>query len=108
METTLAPEDEQIVQRRLESGVFFDASEVIHRALQSLDAEDIWLQTNKGAIHEKIGRGLAQPDRGEGVLKSPELISKRRSRLTRGSEQPHTAEFPPEKKLDSFVNFLAA
>ena len=67
MEITLKPEDEQIIQRHLESGVFSDVNEVIHRALESLDAEEVWLQANKGAVHERIARGLAQLDRGEGV-----------------------------------------
>ncbi len=70
MEITLKPEDEQIIQRRLESGVFSDVNEVIHKALQSLDAEEAWLLANNGAIHEKIGRGVSQLDRGEGL--SPE------------------------------------
>ena len=70
MTINLRPEDEQIIQKRLQSGNFGSAEEVIHRALESLDAEDEWLQENRVAIEEKIERGLAQLERGEGL--SPE------------------------------------
>jgi antitoxin ParD1/3/4 len=63
----LKPEDELLVQRRLESGAYASIEEVIHRALESLHADEIWLQENKATIHEQIGVGLAQLDRGEGL-----------------------------------------
>ena len=67
MEITLRPEDEAIIRRRLQSGAFASIDDVIHRALQSLDIEEAWFQANKEAIHNKIGRGLAEIDRGEGL-----------------------------------------
>lgn len=67
MTITLQPEDEQIIQKRLQSGAFSSVEEVIHRALESLDALEGWLQANKDAVAEKISRGIAQLDRGEGM-----------------------------------------
>jgi antitoxin ParD1/3/4 len=69
MTINLKPEDEQLVQKRLKSGVFASAEDVIHRALESLDAEEDWLQENRAAINDKIERGLAQLERGEGLTR---------------------------------------
>jgi len=63
----LKPEDEVLVQRRLQSGAFASAEELIHYALESLDAEEAWLQENKADIHDKIEQGIAELDRGEGL-----------------------------------------
>jgi len=63
----LKPEDELLVQRRLQSGAYASIEDVIHRALESLDEDEIWLTENKTAIHEQIGVGLAQLDGGEGL-----------------------------------------
>ena len=67
MEITLRPEDEEIIRRRLQSGAFASIDDVIHRALQSLATEEVLFQAHKEAIHHKIGRGLAELDRGEGL-----------------------------------------
>ena len=63
----LKPEDEQLIQKRLQSGAFTSVEEVIHQALESLDADEVWLRKEKGSINQKIGRGIAQLDRGEGL-----------------------------------------
>jgi Arc/MetJ-type ribon-helix-helix transcriptional regulator len=63
----LKPEDELLVQKQLRSGAFASAEEIIHYALESLDQDEAWLHENKGAIHEKIGQGIAELDRGEGL-----------------------------------------
>jgi Arc/MetJ-type ribon-helix-helix transcriptional regulator len=57
----------KLIQKRLQSGVFGSVEEVIHNALASQDAETEWLAENKEALDEKIARGTAQLDRGEGV-----------------------------------------
>jgi antitoxin ParD1/3/4 len=73
MAINLRPEDERLIQKRLPSGAFDSAEEVVHRALESLDAEQEWLQENRDAIDEKIERGLAQLDRGEGLTREESL-----------------------------------
>jgi antitoxin ParD1/3/4 len=67
MRIELTAEDEQLVQKRLQTGAFATIEEVIHDALAAQDAESAWLQENNDLINEKIARGLAQLDRGEGV-----------------------------------------
>jgi antitoxin ParD1/3/4 len=67
MKIELKPEDEQLIQKRLQSGAFHTIDEVIHDALTSQNAEEDWLQKNKEAINSKIARGLAQLDSGEGI-----------------------------------------
>lgn len=69
MTVNLRPEDEKLIQKQLNSGVFRSPEEVIHRALESLEAEETWLQENQGAIHNQIERGFAQFERGEGLTK---------------------------------------
>jgi antitoxin ParD1/3/4 len=67
MKIELKPEDEHLIQKRLQSGAFHTIDEIIHDALTSQDAEEDWLQENKEAINAKISRGLAQLDAGEGI-----------------------------------------
>lgn len=67
MKIELKPEDEQLIQKRLQSGAFRTIDEVIHDALISQDAEEEWLQENREAISAKIARGLAQLDAGQKV-----------------------------------------
>jgi antitoxin ParD1/3/4 len=73
MTINLEPEDEKLIEKRLQTGAFGSPQEVIHRALESLDAEESWLQENRGAINEKIERGLAQFERGEGLTPEESL-----------------------------------
>lgn len=67
MTINLTPEGQKLVEKRLKSGVCGSAEEVIHRALESLEAEDDWLEQNRASIREKIERGLAQFEHGQGL-----------------------------------------
>lgn len=67
MNIEIRPEDQALIEKRLESGAFKSIDEVIHDALASQEAEELWLQENKEAINEKIARGLDQLARGESV-----------------------------------------
>jgi putative addiction module CopG family antidote len=73
MTINLEPEDEKLIEKRLRSGLFGSPREVIRRALESLDAEESWLHANKEAINEKIDRGMAQFERGEGLTAEDSL-----------------------------------
>jgi antitoxin ParD1/3/4 len=66
MKVELKPEDEQLIQKRLQSGAFHSIDEIIHDALACQDAEEDWLQENREAINAKIARGLSQFDSGGG------------------------------------------
>jgi putative addiction module CopG family antidote len=70
MTIQLRPEDEPIVRKRLDRGECSSADEVVHRALRALDEEDSWPSLNRETIHEKIERGLAELERGEGLTEA--------------------------------------
>lgn len=67
MSITLRPEHERAITQAVESGAYQNPDQVIERALEVLRGEDDWLIEHKDAINEKIERGLAQLDRGEGI-----------------------------------------
>lgn len=67
MAISLTPEDKKLIQKRMKTGLFKSVEEVIHDALAAQDSEAGWLIDNRVAINEKIARGVAQLDRGEGV-----------------------------------------
>jgi antitoxin ParD1/3/4 len=67
MSIDLAPEHQELIDAAIRSGAYSNADQVIGRALEVLSAEDAWLRAHRGTIDEKIGRGLKQLDRGEGV-----------------------------------------
>jgi Arc/MetJ-type ribon-helix-helix transcriptional regulator len=50
MTVQLRPEDEQLVQKRLQSEAFSSIDEAIHRALQTQDAEPSGLALEQEAI----------------------------------------------------------
>ena len=58
---------EALVQQRLQSSAFQSAEDVMSDALEVQVEREVWLQENKEAIQAKIGRGLPQLDRGEGI-----------------------------------------
>ncbi len=66
MTIQLEPEDEQLIQKRLQSGGF-SVQEVIHHALQVQDAEEAWLELHKREIGENIEQAIAEFDQGGGI-----------------------------------------
>ena len=67
MTIQLEPEDEQLIQKRLQSGGFSGVQEVIHHALQVQDAEEAWLELHKREVGEKIEQAIAEFDQGGGI-----------------------------------------
>jgi len=67
MTIQLKPGDEELVQKRLKSGGFADAQEVIHHALQVQDAEAEALEDHRRETGEKIERAIAEFDQGGGI-----------------------------------------
>jgi len=67
MTIELSPAIEAIIQERLKSGAFQNVEDVLLDALLVQSEREEWLQAHKPAIQEKIARGLAQLDRGEGI-----------------------------------------
>jgi putative addiction module CopG family antidote len=60
MQVNVPPDLEALVQKRLATGAFANADEVIRRALETLDAEESWTEDERRALDEKIDRSLEQ------------------------------------------------
>ena len=67
MNVSLTQELEKLVQEKVRSGMYYSASEVIREALRLLQERDELRQQRVRAVREKIDRGIAQLDRGEGL-----------------------------------------
>jgi len=55
------------LQKQVEATGSGSVEEALLRLLETQEEQDRWLVENRGAINEKIGRGLDQLDRGEGI-----------------------------------------
>ena len=67
MTIQLKPELEHLIQKDIEGGAYQSVEQFVERAIQLLHEEENLFRSNKAAIHEQIGEGLAQLDRGEGI-----------------------------------------
>ena len=63
--TLKKPEVAALIQKRLETGAFENAEDVLWQALESQDAESAWLLLHQREVGEKIDRAMAEADRGE-------------------------------------------
>ena len=55
------------IQKQLELTGSGSVEELLARLLETQEEQDRWLLENRDDINAKIGRGLAQLDRGEGI-----------------------------------------
>jgi antitoxin ParD1/3/4 len=67
MNVSLTPELEKLVTRKVASGLYQSASEVIREGLRLLDDHDRLRELHLGEVRKNIQTGLAQLDRGEGI-----------------------------------------
>jgi antitoxin ParD1/3/4 len=65
MTVELKPEIEALIQKRLQTGAFSSAEEVIERALEFLSVEEEWLADNRSEIARQIEEGWDEAQRGE-------------------------------------------
>jgi Arc/MetJ-type ribon-helix-helix transcriptional regulator len=70
MQLNVPPDLEALVQKRLATGAFADAEEVIRRALETQDAEESWTEEERRALDEKIDQALGQV--AAGLVYGPE------------------------------------
>lgn len=87
MKIKVMPEDEQLLQKRLESGTFATPEEVIDRALESLQVDEDWLRENLASIHDKIERAFSQFKRGEGFTPEESLEQLEAKKVRRRAQQ---------------------
>ncbi len=67
MNVSLTPELEMLVTRKVESGLYQSASEVIRDGLRLLADQDRLREVRLAETRKKIQSGLDQLDRGEGI-----------------------------------------
>ena len=65
MQLNLPPDLETLINKRLSSGVYSDAEDVLRRALEAQDAEEGWTDEERRALSAHIEEGYQQAERGE-------------------------------------------
>jgi Arc/MetJ-type ribon-helix-helix transcriptional regulator len=65
MQLTVPPDLETLINKRLSSGGYANAEEVLRRALESQDAEESWTDEERQALSAHIEEGYLQAERGE-------------------------------------------
>jgi Arc/MetJ-type ribon-helix-helix transcriptional regulator len=65
MQLNVPPDLEALVQKRLATGAFANAEEVIRRALEAQDAAESWTEEERSALSAHIEEGFLQAQRGE-------------------------------------------
>ena len=80
MNISLTPELENLVIKKVKSGRYTSASEVIREGLRLLEEQDELRQRRLAEVRQKIDRGIEQLDRGQGI---PGAQARTRLRRTR-------------------------
>jgi antitoxin ParD1/3/4 len=65
MQLKLPPDLETLINKRLSSGAYSDAEDVLRRALEAQDAEQSWTDEERRALSVHIEEGYQQAERGE-------------------------------------------
>lgn len=65
MQLNLPPDIEILINKRLSSGGYTNAEDVLRRALQAQDAEESWTDEERCALSTHIEEGYLQAERGE-------------------------------------------
>ena len=65
MNVSLTEELEELVQRKVESGRYTSASEVVRAGLRLLEQEDELRETRLAAVRAEVRAGIDQAERGE-------------------------------------------
>jgi antitoxin ParD1/3/4 len=65
MQLTVPPDLETLINKRLSSGVYASAEEVLRRALEAQDAEESLTDEERISLSAHIEKGYQQAERGE-------------------------------------------
>ena len=65
MQLTVPPDIESLINKRLSSGAYANAEDVLRRALEAQDAEESWTDEERQALSAHIEEGFLQAERGE-------------------------------------------
>ncbi|GAC1451762.1 MAG: type II toxin-antitoxin system ParD family antitoxin [Isosphaeraceae bacterium] len=87
MNVSLTPELEQLVQKKVESGNYLSASEVVREALRLLQERDQLRELRLEELRKFVGVGIEQADRGDvAPLDVDATLARVRSRRTKVKE----------------------
>ena len=63
------PDDlETLINKRLSSGAYANAEDVLRRALETQDAEESWTDEERRAVSAHIEEGFLQAERGDLIV----------------------------------------
>jgi len=79
MNVSLTEELEELVQRKVESGRYTSASEVVRAGLRLLEQEDELRETRLAAVRAEVRAGIDQAERGE-LVDSEEAMARVKKR----------------------------
>jgi antitoxin ParD1/3/4 len=65
MQLNIPPDLETLINKRISSGAYMDAEDVLRRALEAQDAEESWTDEERRALAAHIEEGYQQAERGE-------------------------------------------
>jgi len=65
MQLNVPPDLETLINKRLSSGGYTDAEDVLRRALEAQDAQESWTDEERQALSAHIEEGFLQSERGE-------------------------------------------
>jgi antitoxin ParD1/3/4 len=88
MDVKLTPELEELIRRKVSSGLYSNNSEVVSEALRLLAEQDRLREAHAGELRTALAEGLAQAERDE-TADGPTFVADVRQRL-RERSQPDT------------------
>jgi Arc/MetJ-type ribon-helix-helix transcriptional regulator len=65
MQLNVPPDLEALINKRLSSGGYASAEDVLRRALEAQDAEESWTDDERRALASHIEEGFLQAERGD-------------------------------------------
>ncbi|HEY7391132.1 MAG TPA: hypothetical protein VH640_21625 [Bryobacteraceae bacterium] len=65
MQLDLPADLEKLIEKRLSSGAYTNAEDVLRRALEAQDAEESWTEEERRALSAHLEEGYQQAERGE-------------------------------------------
>jgi antitoxin ParD1/3/4 len=89
MNVNLTPELEELVQRKVQSGLYNNQSEVVREALRLLARQDALQDAQLMRLRSALDEGLEQADRGE-LLEGAQVTEEMRAMLRKRAKARKT------------------
>jgi antitoxin ParD1/3/4 len=89
MNVNLTPELEELVQRKVQSGLYNNQSEVVREALRLLARQDALQDAQLMRLRSALDEGLEQADRGE-LLEGAQVSEEMRAMLRKRAKARKT------------------